>query len=84
MATGISNHPRTHVTVAACDYLMPQGLSYAQVLRSFDTEVTEEILPGVPHGFTFPMNAGVTRRWLERQRDLFMEAFGDTTAGADA
>ncbi|KIX95660.1 uncharacterized protein Z520_08780 [Fonsecaea multimorphosa CBS 102226] len=76
MAQAIAQHPKTHVTVAACDYLMPQGLAYAQLLRSFGTEVTEEILPGVPHGFTFPMNATVTKRWLENQRDIFMSAFG--------
>ncbi|OAP60659.1 hypothetical protein AYL99_05661 [Fonsecaea erecta] len=76
MAKAIPQHPKTHVTVAACDYLMPQGLAYAQLLRSFGTEVTEEILPGVPHGFTFPMNATVTKKWLENQRDIFMAAFG--------
>ncbi|KIW32086.1 uncharacterized protein PV07_03658 [Cladophialophora immunda] len=74
MARDIAHHPKTHITVAACDYLMPQGLAYAQLLRSFGTHVTEEILPGVPHGFTFPMNAAVTKRWLENQRDIFMAA----------
>ncbi|KAH0844850.1 hypothetical protein FOPE_09588 [Fonsecaea pedrosoi] len=75
MVKDISQHPPTHVTVAACDFLMPQGLAYAQLLRSFGTSVTEEILPGVPHGFTFPLNADVTRKWIEDQRDVFMAAF---------
>ncbi|KIW95328.1 uncharacterized protein Z519_03912 [Cladophialophora bantiana CBS 173.52] len=80
MAQDISQHPKTHITVAACDYLMHQGLAYAQLLRSFGTHVTEEILAGVPHGFTFPMNAAVTKKWLENQRDIFMAAFSSADA----
>lgn len=72
---GLSKHPRTHITVAACDLLRYQALAYGQLLRSAGVQATEEILQGVPHGFTFLTNADKTRGWLERQRDLFMEAF---------
>ena len=75
MAEVDSRHPPTHVTVAACDYLNLQGLAYAQHLRSSGVKVSEEILPGVPHGFTFPVNANVSKRWLERQIDAFARAF---------
>lgn len=68
-------HPPTHITVAACDVLRDQALAYGQLLRSAGVQATEEVLQGVPHGFTFPTNAEVTKRWFESQRDLFMEAF---------
>lgn len=68
-------HPRTHITVAACDALRDQALAYGQLLRSAGVQATEEVLQGVPHGFTFPTNAEVTKKWFESQRDLFMEAF---------
>ncbi|KAF7558988.1 hypothetical protein G7046_g5165 [Stylonectria norvegica] len=75
-STSFLHHPPTHVTVAACDALRVQGQAYAALLRHSGVCVTEEILPGVPHMFTLPMNAKVTRGWLEKQVDLFMEAFG--------
>ncbi|KIW99742.1 uncharacterized protein Z518_11155 [Rhinocladiella mackenziei CBS 650.93] len=80
MAHPNPQHPATHITVAACDYLMAQGLAYAQLLRSFGVEVTEDILPGVPHGFTFAVNAEVTKAWLERQVDLFAAVFESRSA----
>ena len=67
-------HPQTHITVAACDYLRPQGQAYAEKLRLAGVRVTEDILPGVPHGFTFALNAKVTRAWLERQVAYFADA----------
>lgn len=75
MAKPSPQHPAAHVTVAACDHLRTQGLAYAELLRSCGVKVTEEVLPGVPHGFTFPMNADIPRRWVERQVDIFMSAF---------
>ncbi len=70
-----SSHPPTHITVAACDFLKFQDLAYAQHLRLSGVTVSEEILPGVPHGFTFPLTADVSKRWLERQVGAFAEAF---------
>ena len=75
MAKLDASHPQTHITVAACDHLKYQDLAYAQHLRSFGVEVSEEILPGVPHGFTFPLKAEVAKKWLERQVDMFAAAF---------
>jgi acetyl esterase/lipase len=80
MAKLDAKHPPTHVTVAACDLLKIQGLAYAQHLRSAGVSVIEEVLPGVPHGFTFPVNAEVTKAWLERQTDAFAAAFADESS----
>ncbi|KIW68745.1 hypothetical protein PV04_04668 [Phialophora macrospora] len=80
MAKLDANHPPTHVTVAACDLLKFQGMAYAQHLRSAGVYVVEEVLPGVPHGFTFPVNAEVTKSWLERQTDAFAAAFADESS----
>ena len=77
MATVDSRHAPTHFTVAACDLLKFQDLAYAQHLRTSGVKVTEEILPGVPHGFTFPLNAKVTLGWLERQVSLLAAVFED-------
>ena len=76
MAVASATHPRTNITVAACDYLRPQGQAYAELLRRVGVDVTEDILAGVPHGFTFAANAKVTRSWVERQIESFAEAFG--------
>lgn len=70
-----SQHPPTLITIAACDVLRAQGLAYAQLLRSSGVQVTEDILRGVPHSFTFALNANVTKNWLERQIDAFEAAF---------
>lgn len=70
-----AKHARTHITVAACDDLRAQGLAYGQLLRSCGVSVTEEILPGVPHGFTFPLDAIVTKLWMQGQVDKFQVAF---------
>ncbi|KAJ9640805.1 hypothetical protein H2204_003094 [Knufia peltigerae] len=71
LATPGSNHPKTHITVAACDFLRDQGLAYTSHLRSFGIDVVEDLLPGVPHGFTFPTRAKVVTGWLERQQYIF-------------
>lgn len=75
LAKPSSSHAPTHVTVAACDELRSQGLAYAQVLRCSGVEVTEDVLAGVPHGFTFPLTANVTKSWLVRQVDALDAAF---------
>lgn len=75
LARPSKSHAPTHVTVAACDELRSQGLAYAQVLRCSGVTVTEEVLPGVPHGFTFPLTAQVTKSWLIRQVDALEDAF---------
>ena len=72
----VRQHPKTIVTVAACDSLRAQGLAYAQLLRSSGVQVTEDVLAGAPHMFTLPTNAEVTKRWTERQVKGFGEAFG--------
>lgn len=72
----IQQHPKTIVTVAACDSLRAQGLAYAQLLRSSGVHVTEDILAGAPHMFTLPTNAEITKRWTERQVEAFAVAFG--------
>ncbi|VUC23414.1 unnamed protein product [Clonostachys rosea] len=71
----VSDHPRTCITVAACDGLRAQGQAYATLLRSFGVDVSENVLPGVPHMFTLPVNATVTKRWHERQVEEFAQAF---------
>lgn len=77
LVTGpVPHHPRTSITVAACDGLRAQGQAYATLLRSFGVEVSEQVLPGVPHGFTMPVNATVTKRWHEKQVEEFAQAFG--------
>ncbi|CAH0020336.1 unnamed protein product [Clonostachys rhizophaga] len=77
LATGpVPHHPRTSITVAACDGLRAQGQAYATLLRSFGVEVSEQVLPGVPHGFTMPVNATVTKLWHEKQVEEFAQAFG--------
>jgi acetyl esterase/lipase len=68
-------HPATLITIAACDFLRPQGLKYAQLLRSSNVQVDEDILRGVPHGFTFALNADMVKSWFERQIDAFASAF---------
>lgn len=69
-----SRHAPTHITIAACDQLKVQDLAYAQHLRSSGVTISEEILPGVPHGFTFPLDAQVTKDWLERQVSVLAAA----------
>lgn len=69
-------HAPTLITVAASDGLCAQGLAYATLLRSFGVDVSEDILPGVPHMFTMPVNATVARQWHKRQIDSFAKAFG--------
>lgn len=68
-------HPRTHITVAACDILRDQGLAYGQFLRSGGVQATDEVLPGVPHAFTYSMNTPLVERWVEDERDRFAQAF---------
>ncbi|KAK5545084.1 hypothetical protein LTR46_004808 [Exophiala xenobiotica] len=68
-------HPATLITIAACDFLRPQGLKYAQLLRSSNVQVDEDVLRGVPHGFTFALNADMVKSWFERQIDAFASAF---------
>ncbi|KIW58148.1 hypothetical protein PV05_02695 [Exophiala xenobiotica] len=68
-------HPPTLVTIAACDFLRPQGLKYAQLLRSSGVQVDEDVLRGVPHGFTFALNAALVKSWFERQIDAFASVF---------
>jgi acetyl esterase len=75
LAKPSETHAPTHITVAACDELRSQGLAYAQVLRCSGVAVTEDVLAGVPHGFTFPLTARVTKSWLKRQVDVFEAAF---------
>jgi acetyl esterase/lipase len=75
LAAPSSTHAPTHITVAACDELRDQGHAYAQVLRCSGVSVSEDILAGVPHGFTFPLNARVTKSWLRRQVDTLETAF---------
>ncbi|CAG9998470.1 unnamed protein product [Clonostachys byssicola] len=77
LATGpVPHHARTSITVAACDGLRAQGQAYATLLRSFGVDVSEQVLPGVPHGFTMPVNATVTKLWHEKQVEEFAQAFG--------
>ena len=71
----IPDHPRTLVTIAGCDFLRPQGLKYAQFLRSCGVQVEEDILRGVPHGFTFALNSELVKSWFERQINAFKDAF---------
>jgi acetyl esterase/lipase len=75
LAHPTSHHPAMYITVAACDFLRSQGQAYAELLRFSGVQVEEDILPGVPHTFTFAMNANVTKGWLERQVSAFAEAF---------
>ncbi|KIW18443.1 hypothetical protein PV08_02731 [Exophiala spinifera] len=77
LAKPSKRHARTHITVAACDDLRAQGLAYAQLLRSSGVAVSEEVLQGVPHGFTFPLEARVVKSWLRGQVDRFVTAFED-------
>ncbi|TAQ88657.1 hypothetical protein B7494_g3009 [Chlorociboria aeruginascens] len=71
-----SNHPPTRITTAACDHLRAQGQAYAELLRFHGVRVTEDVLPGVPHGFTLALNATVAKEWVEREVDSFAAEFG--------
>ncbi|KEF61324.1 uncharacterized protein A1O9_02889 [Exophiala aquamarina CBS 119918] len=71
----VPDHPPTLMTIAGCDFLRPQGLKYAQFLRSSGVQVEEDILPGVPHGFTFALNSELVTSWFERQVEAFRNAF---------
>ncbi|KAH8901173.1 alpha/beta-hydrolase [Thozetella sp. PMI_491] len=75
LAQPTSHHPSTYITVAACDFLRSQGQAYAELLRSSGVQVEEDILPGVPHTFTFSLNTNVAQGWLERQVAAFAKAF---------
>ena len=55
--------------------MRPQGLKYAQLLRSSGVQVDEDVLRGVPHGFTFALNAALVKSWFERQIDAFASVF---------
>jgi hypothetical protein len=39
-------------------------------------DVTEDLLPGVPHMFTAALEATVVKKWIERQVKSFEAAFG--------
>lgn len=75
MAPSVAKFPVTDITVAGCDTLRAQGQAFAQYLRTSGVKVTEDILPGVPHMFTLPTNAKVTKTWLKRQVDVLEKAF---------
>jgi acetyl esterase/lipase len=66
-----SRHPTTHITVAGCDVLCDQGVAYALKLRDAGIDTTLEVLPGVPHGFTWVVKSKATMQWTRRQIRLF-------------
>ena len=75
MSQPTSKHAPTIVTTAACDTLGPQGQAYASLLSSSGVEVTEDVLPGVPHGFTMALEANVVKGFMDRQLQSYRAAF---------
>ena len=48
------NHPPVHVAVGGMDVLRDEGIAYALRLREAGVDAQLDIVPGVPHGITFP------------------------------
>lgn len=61
------NHPPVHVTVAGRDYLRDEGMAYSLRLRDAGVDSQLEIVPGVPHGLTFPPTTHVARQFFMNQ-----------------
>jgi acetyl esterase/lipase len=70
-----AHHAPTHITAAGLDYLLQEDISYAVKLRDADIDTVMEILPGVPHGFTWVARANVTKQWIRHQVKVLDEAF---------
>ncbi|KAL7929991.1 alpha/beta-hydrolase [Trichoderma chlorosporum] len=62
-----TNHPPSHITVAGRDELRDEGIAYALHLRNAGIDTQLEIIPGVPHGITFPTTTEVARQFFRNQ-----------------
>jgi acetyl esterase/lipase len=61
------NHPSTHTTVAGLDYFRDEGIAYAMGLRNAGIDAQLEVIPGVPHGITFPTTTHAARQFFRNQ-----------------
>ncbi|KAJ4862654.1 alpha/beta hydrolase fold domain-containing protein [Trichoderma breve] len=62
-----TNHPPCHITVAGRDGLRDEGIAYALHLRNAGIDTQLEIVPGVPHGITFPTTTLAARQFFRNQ-----------------
>jgi len=69
------HHPPTHITVAGCDILCDQGIAYAMRLRDAGIDTALEVVPGVPHVFTWIAKSKATIQWTRGQIKVFNAAF---------
>ncbi|KAK9358507.1 alpha/beta hydrolase [Lipomyces starkeyi] len=69
------SHPPTHITVAGRDSLREEGIAYACKLRNSDVDVQLDVLPGVPHGFTWATKSTCMSQFVRNQVRLFNVAF---------
>lgn len=71
-----AHHAPTHITAAGLDYLLQEDIAYSTKLCDAGIDVMLEVLPGVPHGFTWAVKANVTKQWSRNQVKVLDAAFG--------
>ena len=69
-----THHTPTHITVAGCDYLLHEGIAYATKLRDAGVDTMLEVIPGVPHGFTWVVTSNATIQWTRNQVRVLEQA----------
>ncbi|ORX36967.1 Alpha/Beta hydrolase protein [Kockovaella imperatae] len=70
-----SHHAAVHVTVGGCDLLRDQGIAYYMALQDNGIEAELQLIPGVPHGFTWASRSRAVSQWLDGQIKVFELAF---------
>lgn len=61
------NHVPVHVAVAGRDIFRDEGIAYALRLRNKGVDSQLQIIPGVPHGISFPPTTHVARQFFRDQ-----------------
>jgi acetyl esterase/lipase len=74
------HHAPTHITAAGLDFLSHEDIAYSTKLRDAGIDTVLEVLPGVPHGFTWAVKANVTKQWTRNQVKVLESAFRHSLA----
>ncbi|KAG9500647.1 hypothetical protein J7337_009129 [Fusarium musae] len=69
------NHPPTSTTVGGRDYLRDEGILYSLRLRNNNIDSQLEIIPGMPHGITFPPTTHAARQFYINQVRVLASAY---------
>jgi acetyl esterase/lipase len=69
------NHPPVSTTVGGRDYLRDEGILYSLRLRDQGIDSQLEIIPGMPHGITFPPTTHAARQFFINQARVLDNAY---------